>query len=587
MTTLFACATLEFETLIKKAAHLGEIDPYELLPSYAVLAPASHPQLNNLRQLDLEALVETLKNLPEEFFTTPQILIVPRVAAFTHTPLNAGNTIVGMLSDGTLIFEARLGLFSLISLIKKCCIIAYELQKVRELHPLTKINNNFDEQDDKNDDDDDDDDNNDDDDFADDSNNDDDDNIDLFDLTDEPSAEELAATITQLAFNIGVDEALLKQANLDSNGFLLPLLLHEWEMPTILVHADFDNTVSKNIVTKKSERIVATIAEMGLLHREIHLWLGPANITNCVSPYTRELRHPITSWAQANAANILNDVDIQQIDEDSLYALGADFLKTDERLADERANADRTVGIMRHEIDGINFEIIDCGRLDTSVIDERLLDWQSPPEAPVLLRLDHDLGDNYNYGLAHLLSLIGSKLISITIALEVTALSHNPGAIFFPDAVINWAGEQIIQPPKKLSMITLDINEQDIQIINSGSILSVPNAELLSPSHLNELKQNYATHAVAINAANTLHTIVACSLNNTLSPSIELCCAFIATNYLAPGRPDLTTIRSYSALALSKLQSLSYTPPAVPKPAPPSPAPKKPTPSNRAFRLRV
>lgn len=617
MPTSLATPTLEFAALIARSTRLGRLDPYELLESYVALAPATHAGLNNSRQLDLDALVAALGAWPYEFIVAPQVLVVPRLAAFTHTKVSSQGLAAGILQDGTLLLEGRFGLLSLIAVAGSLCAMAHELDKARALNPPSEEEL-----------------------FAHDDAPAESTQVDEFDeplvrigshryggeptpmasqehalpdvddarttesdtgeaderttVSNSAEADEsdtvtspLDDAITRLAFAWGVDETRLLEADQKCGGRLLAMLAAHWEIPPVLIHADFDTVASSRSAIVRAERIAATLAEMGLLERELHLWVGGSTITDCVSPYTRELHDQLLAWAQTHPHDIGDDLDIahSSADEDALYALCIDFLASDPRLLDERTEAERTVGILRQQTDSLAFDIIDTARLDPNVIDARLPDWAPKQNAPVVLRVALDLEDTHGIGFTRLIALIAPKLASITLALEATALEHNPGTVLLPSAVVSWAGEQLIQVPSPTTAtFTPKSDAFDVQVVAGGSVVSVPTAELLSRDHVALLRQHYGARAITVGGDSLLSASVECVLGGLLAATMPISLAVVAAHYLERGRADLATIRGLSALARNKLSGLGQPPTSGPAPPP---APSKPPTSRRTVRLRV
>src|SRR5690606_37662773 len=106
--------------------------------------------------------------------------------------------------------------------------------------------------------------------------------------------------LTALAFTLGVDELALARTDEATEGALLTVLSNGWEIPEISLHAELDLAAQGRRAERRQSRVVSALAEMGLVGRPLHVWLGSPAITDCLSPYTRELREPMLAWAETN-----------------------------------------------------------------------------------------------------------------------------------------------------------------------------------------------------------------------------------------------------------------------------------------------
>ncbi len=593
MPTSTAASALELEVLVLRAARLGRLDPYDLLEAYAQLEPSSHPELKNPRKLDLAAVVTALGGLPAAFVGAPRVMLVPRLDAFSHEPLPSPGARAGRLGDGTLLCEARFGKLSLMGVAAALCALTHELDKARNLLPMADEEAGADEGE-----------------------------LGAFepeetlvqigghraraeqapdDDTDEPleemdelegtdEAEDLAPPrdLSVIAFTLGVDEAQLRAADAETGGALVEILTTDWELPEVLLHADLDESAQKKRAEHRQGRIVARLAEMGLAGRPLHVWVGPPALTDCLSPYSRELRQPMLSWAEAHPELVGEDVvlDTSALGEDLLYALTADFLATDGRLTDERLEADRSVGIQRYEIDGLPFELIDLGRVDASVIDARLTRWQVGDPAPVCLRLGPDLEDAGG-GLATLLATLRDSLASVTVVLEATALEAPPGVVLVPDVMLTWAGEHAVAVPgaNRGEEAELASLAEGVQV--GGALLSIPHASLLSSPHVSGLAQRYKVRGIDLGGGAAVGVLADAIWAGMLGPDVELTWAAVATQYVRSGRPSVATLSGQTALAISRLRKISAASAPPPPPEPPRRERPRSGGGGRAVRIKA
>ncbi len=599
----------ELEALVMRAARQGRLDPYELLDTYQQMAPSSHAELGNSRKLDVGAVVTALTSLPTQFVFAPRVLVVPRLAAFSHQPVASGNALAGALEDGTLLIEARLGHASLMALVSAVCALAHELDKARLLAPppdeafaALKSDDDAEEEvlvqigasrraapsaaD-----------------TAD---------SDGFEATaaggDEEQAGELderhspnaappqqdgedtlapALTLAQLAFALGVDESTLRSANTQTAGALLHMLEPLWELPEIALHADLDAAPTALRVTKRSHQVLNALAEMGLLGRPLHLWLGSPIFTDCLSPYTRELRQVLVEWARGHADALGGDVDLDgTLAEDSFYALAYDFLASDERLFEERKEADRSVGIMHYEADDQPFELIDLGRVEPGACDARLTPWEALREAPILVRLAVDAEAADGESLAALLTQTAQWIASVTVQLDGSAIVAPPGTVILPDVLIRWAGEQKVAVPGSQQVSNGDFAGLAQQVEVGGSILSVCHAGLLSAANVGQLVRSYNVHAVEVGGGGSIVALADAVWSGQLGPEVELAWATVAAHYLPSGRPGLASLGGQAAVAISRLRRILAALAPPPPPRARRERPKGPS-SGRTVRIKA
>ncbi len=132
--TEVAAVALELEVLVARALWQGLLDVEELLPTYLRLAPASHPGLGDARSVDVAAVARALGALPPECFESGELLVVRRLADYGHAP-SRGDLRAGVLSDGTPVLEATLGLVSVLEVAATLCLLRHEVDKAVTLMP--------------------------------------------------------------------------------------------------------------------------------------------------------------------------------------------------------------------------------------------------------------------------------------------------------------------------------------------------------------------------------------------------------------------------------------------------------------------
>lgn len=613
---------LELEVLVARAARRGWLDIEELLETYARLQPTGHPELANVRKVDVVAAANALASLPIELMESEKVLVVPRLDAFPHEPVRAAAGMRGgLLSDGTLLLEAQLGVVSLVDLAATLCALQHEVYKALALLPSELLEDAAESPDVL-------------DEYladddalmdeleaepethaapeadapaqpepdvpaqadsepepetpatGDDFRSDDDDGDD-----DDASEEVDEAALSHLAFAWGTDPDTLWRGNVASEGTLLHLLLGHAQLPRIEVHADLEPGAIAGRKQATAQRMLSTLAEMGLLSRPVHLWIGSGVLTECLSPYARDMRPLLHRWV-AHAPEALGE-DLAGIEgplrEDAMYAAAHDFVRCDSRLVDEREAADRTAGVMRFCIDDVAFECIDLSRIDLDVCDARLAQWGVETPAPVILRLPADLGDPEANLLRALLEALGPVVASATVLLQGTVLTGAPGTVLLPHLLLRWAGEQKISLPVASSFDADDFHGYTDSAVQHGAVLSVPSASLVSARRIAELQQQLNIAAIEVGGAGALGALNDALWCGTLSTDAKISWVLVSTQQTSTGRPSVASLAGMSAVAIAKLREVVAPVPPQPEPVVTQEPtqPRRAAPSRRAIRIKA
>ena len=321
---------------------------------------------------------------------------------------------------------------------------------------------------------------------------------------------------------------------------------------------------------RAGQRIASLLAESGYLTRPVHLWVGPGAVTECLSPYARDLRDALRTWALQKAhekhsplAEDLHEPSMQP-SEDELYAIAHDFLRSDPRLPQERETAERSVGLTRHVVDGISLETIDLARIDLDLCDARLNVGYIPSPAPVLLRLDPDPSDPDAFLLRSLLDTLGPTIASVTIVLEGSLLRGPPGSVLLPHLLIRWAGEQKLAPPATAPFDPEDLNGYANGPVQRGAVLSVPSAALLSREHVDEVRQRYDVAAIDVGGDGMIDALNDALWAGTLGPEPCAGWVLVGTERVSTGRLSVASQSGTSAVAVARLRALFAPPPEPP-----------------------
>jgi hypothetical protein len=598
MASPFSAAARELEALVARAARIGRLDPAELLPTYVRLMPGAHPQLASQRRLDLQGVTEALAMLPLGLLGAPAVRVVARLEAFDHEPVLGGSFSAGRLEDGTLIIEAGRGIMPLLNLTAPLCLLAHEAAKAQRLLEAAGFVQLTDDEPQP---------------FGADTTGEPDDtlSIDSVPASDgaheeapEPEAADLAERVAEaeeepleaaangpplgeIAFHLGVDEAALVDADELTGGAVLLLLLGADPLPEILIHADLDPTAATQHAANEARHLLETLAENGLAGRPIHLWVGNDVITDCLSPYARELREVLLTWAAQNTEALDPEIAplLDSPGEDLSYAVMHDFLRARDGLLDERARADRTAGILRSAGRALPFEIIDLGRVDASLCDARLPAWQIEPPAPVLVRLTADLEDDDAMAFSAVLEALRDQIAGVTLLLEGTLLGGAAGGILLPHLMVRWAGEEKLTVPAQTGLDPDELASLADVPVTAGAVLSVSSAALISPAHVSELARAFRVGAIEVGGAGLVAALADARWKGLLQPAVPVSWALVGARRVASGRPSVQTMAACAALAIATLRRIVGQP-AQPKPAEPE-LPSRKTPSRRAMFIKA
>lgn len=524
----------EFEALVARSARRGWLDIAELIDSYALLTKTAEPA----GRVRIDVAVSALRKLPAELGSVERLLIVPDLGAYPVTPIALGELgRYARLGDDVLLVEATRGMGSLLQLAALLCALQLELQEARTLAGETWLEQLAGR---------------------------------IGAEGGHAAAEEANADappfdtqilISELAFRWGTDPATLGESNTSTGGALLPLLLGTSRLPDVDIHADLAPQAAAARAQRIAERIAATLAEMGFLQRPIHLWLGDAIVVECLSPYCRELRPVLTRWHR-----IANDSAADALEEDDLYGLADAFVNQDQELAQERAEADRTVGILRHESDGVRYDTVDLGRIDAALCDARV---QIDAPDAVLLRVNLPAWDTDAVLLRTLLDLFGRGLERITLILEGAVIDAPAGALALPQLLVPWTGRGLVMLPAS-EPGTAALARAGAGDVRQGALLSVDCAELAQNLH----RQNgrYHVAGVVIGATGVVTALHEGLCSGRLRSTTPIDWCMVGSHRMASGAPSRETLAGLAAASCALVSSYVREPDVVSELEPPPPA---------------
>ncbi|MEL7305917.1 MAG: hypothetical protein AAGJ56_08805 [Myxococcota bacterium] len=609
-----ARASEEFVISLRRALRRGELDISELLDCYVDLEPSGHRHLGNPRKVSLETLSDVLRRLPALFTHVHEVRLVLDLGGFEVEPLPGSGSRSGVMPDGSLLIEMPHGASSVVSFVSSVCALTVEWGKIqsilgsrprsatadyapesaaeavaaagidgatpeRELPPQdAEVDLDAEHGVDR------------------------DPVVDAeatavtsthvasgADPGDDGGTEAAAhpvADVSELAFELGVDERALMNASAATRGVLYELLSEPVSLPRIRTHADLDHAEYERRGTELGRRLAESLVAQGLQGRPIHIWLGSDVLTDCLSPYARELREALLTWARSHPDRLGSDLSHlpQLVDESTVYAVMRDFFRNHPEVENERREADATVGIIQQRIDTVSYEWIDLRRIESSVFDARILHWQIDDDA-IMLRIAPPAGGHAGAMLQALLQELTPELRSITALLEGTLLqASSPAAIVLPQLLIEWAGERKVNLPGVRRLAPEDFMGLAESSVTSGAVLSMPTATLLNAEHIEALARSYRVAALALGGSELIQTLNDALWSGRIDPEVPIAWALINDAHTA-GRPAVASLTAASAVAIALLRQIG-APPHIE--APPEPEPEKPRPMSRtAFRIRA
>ncbi len=588
---------------MRQAIRAGELYWSDVLPAYLTLKPSTHRFLTDERVVDIAALGEALRELPSDFFDATRLLAVPSIEGFEYEPAGtcAGSRL-GRLGDGTLLIEIALASAALMEVSAVVCCVLAASQKARRLLPEELIERlrlneaqepndlgeieqpaNIENQVDA------------DHEYSQESTHDALTSEDILYEEDPHHAEDdivdPAALIAHVAFAWGTDPITLQAGNAASNGMLLNVLLAELDPPILEIHPGC--SLATRVVQHESgaEAIVQKLAETGLIGRPLHLWVGPSTVINTLSPYSRDLRDALTRWAhlQPQALTLeLQDRDLtlaNALNEDALYHIAADFVRSAPSLYEERTRTESSVGIRRLNIGGLNMALVDLGRVDSTAVDARLGEWRAEDGA-LFMHLPLDLSSEDGGILPYLLKSVGKTLRSLTIVLPGMSMNAGPGCLGRPTCIIDGGSlHQIIPDSQHDDALMENVLAYANAPLQTGAILSVASSRLTHMDNLNALRQSYNVSGIiaGVGGWGAVQALQNLKLQGVLPVDYDLW--FIGQHLNERGEPCLSTTSGLSALGIAKLRQLNTQAP-VPDPAPLK-TPAEARPAQRTVRIRV
>ncbi|HSI06404.1 MAG TPA: hypothetical protein VLC93_18095, partial [Myxococcota bacterium] len=360
---------------------------------------------------------------------------------------------------------------------------------------------------------------------------------------------------------IGVDEVALTQAQSQSGGILVPWLTSAASLPVIAVQPDVAPAAGETRARAHAQRVVAALAEAGLLGRPLHVWLGPQWVVDCLSPFARELRPALTHWAASSPPQLGSDLMRLPpiVGEDALYAIAHDILRLDPRLAEERADADRTVGIHRGVFDDASFEIVDLARVELGSCDPRVSVIAGADEGCVLVRVPVSFEDQSGVAVRELVEALGERLTRLTIVLEGMALAGGAGSVVQPELAVHWAGDGLSTFPNLAPWDEASLLAFSDTPVTRGAIISVPTPLLLSATHIEAIARRFRVTGVEVGHAGCLRGVSECMWSGRLPKHVPVSLAMVGTTSIETGRGSVRSIAGVAALAVASLAQVGTT----------------------------
>jgi hypothetical protein len=338
-------------------------------------------------------------------------------------------------------------------------------------------------------------------------------------------------------------------------------------------------------------QLLTEIVEMGFSERPLILWVGPKTLTECLSPYGRDLRELLIHWAYENPQSLGADLQPlpETLSEDAVYCVLQDFLKTDIRLSEEQQKACRTVGIYHSARGGTPSELIDLSRVDPSGCDARLLPWPKlPTDAPVVIRVEPSIEAST---LQILFEKLGRQLVAVVFALPATLLESTSGALVIPTLLINGVTGEKLSP---LTSTTLTSEALGLPFTR-GSVLCVPNADIVFHNYDADFFSKWHVRGYTLSDLGLLSEVRDAVWLRFLPNLRHLQWFLINTTSEISDRLTLAQTQTSSALAIKMLRQWLAEPSMPPKPsktsqrksAPPFSAGLRPPLMKRKMQIKV
>jgi hypothetical protein len=356
-------------------------------------------------------------------------------------------------------------------------------------------------------------------------------------------------------------------------------------LPVVAVQPDVAPAAGEARARAHVQRVVAALAESGLLGRPLHVWLGPPWIVDCLSPFARELRPALTHWAASSPPQLGSDLLRLPplVGEDAMYAIAHDLLRLDPRLADERATADRTAGIYHEVFDDTSFEIIDLSRVELGGCDPRVSVIAGADEGCVLVRVPVSFEDPSGAAVRELVEALEERLTRLTIVLEGMALSGGAGSVVQPEIAVHWAGDALSTFPNLAPWDDASLLAFSDTPVTRGAIVSVPTPLLLSAAHVEAIARRFRVAGVEVGHSGCLRGVSECMWSGRLAKHVPVSLAMVGTTSIETGRGSVRSIAGVAALAVASLAQ-SETTPGLPLEEAPPPEPVEPPRPTRDHR---
>lgn len=262
------------------------------------------------------------------------------------------------------------------------------------------------------------------------------------------------------------------------------------------------------------------LAEVGLLSRPMHLWIGPPQMIDCLSPYARDLRGLLSEWARRHLE------ETQTADDDTLYRWMHAFVSSDTRLLAEKSSAEASVGIRHWHND---FSSIDCARIDWRACDERIGVVNAPANPPVIVCMQAPMDDEQGESLGAFLATAGEQVRSITVVGEALSAEVAPGALYLPQLMVDYTGEELCSLPNNEHMQNTVASLANSVQISTQNILFATCSELLTEEAVHELQESFTINALSIanNSVGVYRGLVRALWEGKLAPETDIAFAFI------------------------------------------------------------
>jgi len=393
-----------FQTELLRAVGSGSVDLSRLVPFYRTLEPALHP-LASRDGVDHGALMYAVRRLPQNvtrtlaFYLTETLpsLYVDPDRRFQPVATEARRRAVYEMIPGKNMVLIRDGLSDLVDLVTCLCLYAIEARKIRrQIRDKGGL--------------------------------------------DSVTEEDL--------------EPLRDIWPTDTEARVRELALHHEDF-RIEIHKELNNYNSAHAETWGSQIARATRDLIGCDPNDlpadwaVHIVSSNTHsVSNCLSPWLGPHVERILRWGEESGHALVEDEWRNR--SDLAYALARDYLAAHPETAAERADVERSAGILSlawTAFTGIAVQLIDTSRVDWGATDPDIPD-TAPTRPSLIVNIDYAFGEQAEHIIANLSSLFGRNLASVNVLGKAGGLVGERGDLLVGTGFVEQMHDQYHPVPR-------------------------------------------------------------------------------------------------------------------------------------------